>query len=154
MSQVRRLGMGLGALLGEKTGDAPASPKEGVSTIDVKSVRANPFQPRQEFDENEIRQLSESLKRQGLLQPIVVRPAGPGFYELVAGERRWRAARLAGLESIPALIRVIEDKKMLELALIENIQRRDLNPMEKARAFRQLMQQIGRASCRERVQTG
>jgi ParB family transcriptional regulator, chromosome partitioning protein len=146
MAAVRRLGMGLGALLGDSSNEAPpatTAPKEGLSTIDVKSVRANPFQPRQEFDENEIRQLSESLKRQGLLQPVVVRPAGPGFYELVAGERRWRAARLAGLESIPAIVRVIDDKKMLELALVENIQRRDLNPMEKARAFRQLMQQHG-----------
>src|SRR5688572_9756018 len=145
MSQpARRLGMGLGALLGEtKEAPAAAPPKEGVTTIDVKSVRANPFQPRQEFDENEIRQLSESIKRQGLLQPVVVRPAGPGFYELVAGERRWRASRLAGLESIPAVVKNVDDKKMLELALVENIQRRDLNPMEKARAFRQLMQQHG-----------
>lgn len=140
MSQARRLGMGLGALLGE-TPDAPAAAKEPVNTIEVKSVRANPFQPRQEFDENEIRQLAESIKRQGLLQPVVVRPAGPGFYELVAGERRWRASRLAGLEKIPAVVRDVDDKKMLELALVENLQRRDLNPMEKARAFRQLMQQ-------------
>ena len=140
MSQVRRLGMGLGALLGE-TPDAAAPAPEAVNTIEVKSVRANPFQPRQEFDDNEIRQLAESIKRQGLLQPVVVRPAGPGFYELIAGERRWRAARLAGLERIPAVVKVVDDKKMLELALVENIQRRDLNPMEKARAFRQLMQQ-------------
>ncbi len=140
MSQVRRLGMGLGALLGE-TPDAAAPAPDAVNTIEVKSVRANPYQPRQEFDDNEIRQLAESLKRQGVLQPIVVRPAGPGFFELVAGERRWRAARLAGLERIPALVKVVDDKKMLELALVENIQRRDLNPMEKARAFRQLMQQ-------------
>ena len=140
MSQVRRLGMGLGALLGE-TPDAAAPAPEAVNTIEVKSVRANPYQPRQEFDDNEIRQLAESLKRQGVLQPIVVRPAGPGFFELVAGERRWRAARLAGLERIPAMVKAVDDKKMLELALVENIQRRDLNPMEKARAFRQLMQQ-------------
>lgn len=143
MSQPRRLGMGLGALLGESPDAAAAAPKEGVTTIDVKSVRANPYQPRQEFDENEIKQLAESLKRQGLLQPVVVRPAGPGFYELVAGERRWRASRLAGLEKIPAVIKDVDDKKMLELALVENLQRRDLNPMEKARAFRQLMQQHG-----------
>ena len=140
MSQVRRIGMGLGALLGE-TPDAAAPAPDAVNTIEVKSVRANPYQPRQEFDDNEIRQLAESLKRQGVLQPIVVRPAGPGFFELVAGERRWRAARLAGLDRIPALVKAVDDKKMLELALVENIQRRDLNPMEKARAFRQLMQQ-------------
>jgi ParB family chromosome partitioning protein len=143
MSQSRRLGMGLGALLGESKSDAPAAPNDAANQIDVKSVRANPYQPRQEFDENEIRQLAESLKKQGLLQPVVVRPAGPGFYELVAGERRWRAARLAGLEKIPAIVKDVDDKKMLELALVENLQRRDLNPMEKARAFRQLMQQHG-----------
>jgi ParB family chromosome partitioning protein len=83
--------------------------------------------------------LSESLKKDGLLQPVVVRPAGAGFYQIVAGERRWRAAKLAGLARVPVVIRSVDDKKMLELALVENIQRRDLNPMEKARAFKQLM---------------
>jgi ParB family chromosome partitioning protein len=135
--------MGLGALIGgESDGSvatAPAS-SENPLTLDITTVRPNPFQPRQDFDEKEIDSLSESIKKQGLLQPVVVRPAGAGFYELVAGERRWRASRKAGLARIPAVVREVDDKRMLELALVENLQRRDLNPMEKARAFRQLMQ--------------
>jgi len=138
MSQVKRLGMGLGALLG---GDAESSvTHEPSGTVDVSLVRPNPYQPRADFDEKDIQALADSLKRQGLLQPVVVRAATGGFFELVAGERRWRASKVAGLQRIPALIREVDDKKMLELALVENLQRRDLNPIEKARAFRQLMQ--------------
>jgi ParB family chromosome partitioning protein len=143
MSQLRRLGMGLGALIGgEPDGSVATAPAstESPLTLDITAVRPNPFQPRQDFDEKEIDSLSESIKKQGLLQPVVVRPAGAGFYELVAGERRWRASRKAGLARIPAVVREVDDKRMLELALVENLQRRDLNPMEKARAFRQLMQ--------------
>jgi ParB family chromosome partitioning protein len=143
MSQFKRLGMGLGALIGgdsspaASTATAPAA--ESVSTMEINTIRPNPYQPRTEFDSKEIESLSESLKRDGLLQPVVVRPAGAGFYQLVAGERRWRAAKLAGLSRVPVVVRQVDDKKMLELALVENIQRRDLNPMEKARAFKQLM---------------
>jgi ParB family chromosome partitioning protein len=143
MSQFKRLGMGLGALIGGEsepaapTATAPAA--ESVSTMEINTIRPNPYQPRTEFDSKEIESLSESLKKDGLLQPVVVRPAGAGFYQLVAGERRWRAAKLAGLARIPVVVRQVEDKKMLELAIVENIQRRDLNPMEKARAFKQLM---------------
>ncbi len=142
MSQLRRLGMGLGALIGGETegGVATAASHEPAQTLDTSAIRPNPYQPRQDFDEKEIDSLCESIKKQGLLQPIVVRSAGAGFYELVAGERRWRASRKAGLLRIPAVIREVDDKKMLELALVENLQRRDLNPMEKARAFRSLMQ--------------
>src|SRR5215831_12580207 len=142
MSQIKRLGMGLGALIGgEPEPVAVAAPKavEAPTTMEINTIRPNPYQPRSEFDPKEIESLAESLKKDGLLQPVVVRPAGAGFYQLVAGERRWRAAKLAGLSRIPVVIRDVEDKKMLELALVENIQRRDLNPMEKARAFRQLM---------------
>lgn len=143
MSQLRRLGMGLGALIGAESesnvATAPAA-GESTSTLDVAAIRPNPYQPRQDFDEKEIDSLCESIKKQGLLQPVVVRSAGAGFYELVAGERRWRASRKAGLARIPAVVREVDDKRMLELALIENLQRRDLNPMEKARAFRSLMQ--------------
>ncbi len=142
MSQIKRLGMGLGALIGgEPEPVAVAAPKaaEAPSTMEINTIRPNPYQPRSEFDPKEIESLAESLKKDGLLQPVVVRPAGAGFYQLVAGERRWRAAKLAGLARVPVIIREVEDKKMLELALVENIQRRDLNPMEKARAFRQLM---------------
>jgi ParB family chromosome partitioning protein len=142
MSQIKRLGMGLGALIGGEPEPVPvAAPKtaEAPSTMEINTIRPNPYQPRSEFDPKEIESLAESLKKDGLLQPVVVRPAGAGFYQLVAGERRWRAAKLAGLARVPVVIREVEDKKMLELALVENIQRRDLNPMEKARAFRQLM---------------
>ena len=138
--------MGLGALIGGET--EPAAPgtattgapaPESVATMEINTIRPNPYQPRTEFDSKEIESLSESLKKDGLLQPVVVRPAGAGFYQIVAGERRWRAAKLAGLARVPVVIRSVDDKKMLELALVENIQRRDLNPMEKARAFKQLM---------------
>ncbi len=138
MSQVRRLGMGLGALLGGEGESSNNNEQQG--TVEVSLIRPNPFQPRAEFDEGEIAALAESLKRQGVLQPVVVRPAEGGFYELVAGERRWRASKKAGLDRIPAVIREVDDRRMLEMALVENIQRRDLNPIEKARAFRQLMQ--------------
>jgi ParB family chromosome partitioning protein len=135
--------MGLGALIGGEPEPvavaAPGKSAEPASTMEINTIRPNPYQPRTEFDSKEIESLAESLKKDGLLQPVVVRPAGAGFYQLVAGERRWRAAKLAGLPRIPVIIREVEDKKMLELALVENIQRRDLNPMEKARAFRQLM---------------
>jgi ParB family transcriptional regulator, chromosome partitioning protein len=143
MSQVKRLGMGLGALIGGEPEPvavaAAAKSAEPASTMDINTIRPNPYQPRTEFDPKEIETLADSLKKDGLLQPVVVRPAGAGFYQLVAGERRWRAAKLAGLVRVPVIVREVEDKKMLELALVENIQRRDLNPMEKARAFRQLM---------------
>lgn len=138
MSQVRRLGMGLGALLGGEGESSNNNEQQGA--VEVSLIRPNPFQPRAEFDEGEIAALAESLKRQGVLQPVVVRPAEGGFYELVAGERRWRASKKAGLDRIPAVIREVDDRRMLEMALVENIQRRDLNPIEKARAFRQLMQ--------------
>jgi ParB family chromosome partitioning protein len=146
MSHFKRLGMGLGALIGGETD--PATPgaattaapaPESVATMEINTIRPNPYQPRTEFDSKDIESLSESLKKDGLLQPVVVRPAGAGFYQIVAGERRWRAAKLAGLARVPVVIRSVDDKKMLELALVENIQRRDLNPMEKARAFKQLM---------------
>ena len=144
MSQVKRLGMGLGALIGGSEAEAPATvaipPAEPGGTIEVSLIRPNPYQPRADFDEADIRSLAESLKRQGLLQPVVVRPVPGGLFQLVAGERRWRASRLAGFERIPATVRQVDDQKMLELALVENLQRRDLNPMEKARAFKQLMQ--------------
>jgi ParB family chromosome partitioning protein len=138
MSQVRRLGMGLGALLGGEGESSNNNEQQG--TVEVSLIRPNPFQPRAEFDEGEIAALADSLKRQGVLQPVVVRPAEGGFYELVAGERRWRASKKAGFDRIPAVIRDVDDRRMLEMALVENLQRRDLNPIEKARAFRQLMQ--------------
>jgi ParB family chromosome partitioning protein len=145
MSQPKRLGMGLGALIGGLDKDpapapVPIRPSDPSSVIAVALIRPNPYQPRTEFDEKEIQSLAESIKRQGLIQPVVVRAVPGGFYELVAGERRLRASKVAGLDKIPAIVRPVDDQKMLELALVENLQRRDLNPMEKARAFKQLMQ--------------
>jgi ParB family chromosome partitioning protein len=139
--------MGLDALLGAgepfgsgngEAATATALPPAG--TVETAMVRPNPFQPRTNFDEADLKALADSIRREGLLQPVVVRPTGGGLYQLVAGERRWRAAKLAGLDRLPALVREVDDRKMLELALVENVQRRDLNPIEKARAFRQLMQ--------------
>jgi ParB family chromosome partitioning protein len=144
MSQVKRLGMGLGALLGgpepEAPAEAPAAASGAPSSVELSLIRPNPYQPRSDFDPEDLQRLADSLKRHGLLQPVVLRPVPGGLYQLVAGERRWRASKLAGLERIPAVVRPVDDQKMLECALVENLQRRDLNPMEKARAFKQLMQ--------------
>jgi ParB family chromosome partitioning protein len=139
MSQVKRLGMGLGALIGG--GDLEPQPvAQADNALELSAIRPNPYQPRGDFDEKEIQALSASIQRQGLLQPVVVRKAADGFYQLVAGERRFRAAKLAGLSRIPAVVKEVDDKRMLEFALVENLQRKDLNPIEKARAFRQLTQ--------------
>lgn len=129
----RKLGRGLDSLLG----DAPAQGGEEVVRIPLESVRAGPHQPRQDFDEARLAELAASIKENGLLQPIVVRPSPLG-YEIVAGERRARAARLAGLLEIPALIRQYSDDESLILSLVENVQRDDLNPIDKALAYRRL----------------
>jgi ParB family chromosome partitioning protein len=128
----RRLGRGLGSLLsGPTAGERPAE-------LPLDALRPNPYQPRRSFDPAALEELAQSLRRHGLLQPVVVRPAGEG-YELISGERRWRAARRAGLERIPVLVRETDDDAMLELALVENVQRQDLNPLEKALGYRDLM---------------
>lgn len=138
----RKLGTGLDALLGSWTEEpAPAAAAPGTE-IAVADIRPNPYQPRAEFDEADLRSLAESIKGSGLLQPVVVRRQA-GLYELVAGERRWRAARMAGLTSIPAVVRDADDSQMLLFALVENVQRKDLNPVEKARAVRVLLGQTG-----------
>jgi len=108
-----------------------------IATIPVEHIRPNPRQPRRQFDESSLSRLADSLLRRGALQPIVVRPADAG-YELVAGERRWRAAKLAGIHTIPAIVRAVNDDELLELALIENLHREDLNPVERAHAYRAL----------------
>ena len=134
----RGLGKGLGALIP----GAEAIGQERPSEIALSHLRANPFQPRQAMDPQQLSGLVESIRRHGVLQPIVVRPSAGGF-EVVAGERRWRAAEAAGLGSIPAIVRSLTDQEALELALVENLQREDLNPMERARAYRRLMQEFG-----------
>ena len=130
------LGRGLGALLGPST--SPTPPAGQVQELAVDSIVANPRQPRKAFDINSLRELSASLKRTGVLQPVVVRRYGQQF-QIVVGERRWRAAQMAGLTHIPAVIREATDAETLELALVENLLREDLNPMEEAEAYQRLL---------------
>ncbi len=137
----RGLGRGLEALI--PTGlDEVATITETVTNLPVHSIYPNPFQPRQQFRDEELQALADSIKMHGLLQPILVRPKEDG-YELVAGERRWRAAQLAGLTEIPAIVRPCSDDELLALALIENLQREDLNPLEEAQAYKTLMERFG-----------
>src|SRR5690606_21832754 len=128
------LGMGLEALLGPKVSDQPAAaPTEGApTTLRLDLMQAGKYQPRTRMDEGSLYELAESIKSQGIMQPILVRPIGGGRYEIIAGERRSRAARLAGLAEVPVLIREVPDEAAAVMALIENIQREDLNPLEEA----------------------
>ncbi len=142
------LGKGLGALL-PSGGDLERSSAEGqqgaarLLELPIGSIRPNTYQPRTVFDDESISALSESIKEIGVLQPILVRSAGNGSYELIAGERRWRAARRAGLEVIPAVIRTADNHDALEQALVENLHREDLNPLEEAAAYQQLVDEFG-----------
>jgi len=130
------LGRGLDALLGDYT----AQPPEGVQKADVYLIDTNADQPRKTFDEEKLRELANSIARHGMVQPIIVRPSGER-YVIVAGERRFRAARLAGLTEVPVLIKALDDEEVMEVALIENLQRENLNPIEEAAAIRFLMEQ-------------
>jgi ParB family chromosome partitioning protein len=141
------LGMGLQALLGEavRAPSAEAQQAEGrggVREVDVSRIRRNPNQPRMQFDEQALEELADSIRERGVLQPILLRSDGDG-YMIVAGERRWRAAQRAQLHSIPAIVREIDESTTAELALIENIQRQDLNPLEEAEGYRQLIERHG-----------
>ncbi len=133
----KALGRGLEALLGETPTAA-----EQVTELDIDLIDPNPHQPRIRYDEQRLRELSDSIATHGLVQPVVVRRRGLR-YELIAGERRWRAAQMAGLLKIPAVIRDVPDERMLELSLIENIHREDLNPIEEAQAYQQLIERLG-----------
>ena len=135
----RRLGRGLGALLPE----SGAKARGGGAEIELDSIRPNPFQPRVTFAAAGLEELRQSIVNHGILQPVVLRKVEEGQYELVSGERRWRASKLAGLRAIPAIIRPsVSDAEMLELALVENVQRHDLDPIEKARGYHQMMEQL------------
>jgi len=142
-AQKRRLGRGLAALIGDDVIEA-ASPEEtrGLRHLPIELLHSNPNNPRKQFGEEELEDLSKSIREKGLLQPIVVRQRADGEYEIVAGERRWRASQRAGLHELPVLIRDLSDGETLEIALIENIQRSDLNPLEEARAYGQLLEQF------------
>ena len=140
----RRLGRGLGSLLSSAAGDEQTlEVHQGASHIPLGEIRANPFQPRRGFDAEALDALERSIREHGVLQPIILRRAAGG-YELVAGERRLRAAGQAGLESIPAIVRPsVSDEEMLELALVENVQREDLDAIEKARGYQSLIERLG-----------
>lgn len=138
--QKKALGRGLQSLI--PMGSAGGGRNE-IDEIPLPLVSPNPFQPRRAFDDAALGELADSVKSKGLLQPIVVRRLGDGGYELITGERRWRAAKLAGLKKIPALIRPATDAESMEMALIENLQRKDLNPMEAAWAYQRLMKEFG-----------
>ena len=137
----RGMGRGLAEIL--RVSGAPAPTGDDLRKIPVDLISPNPKQPRRSFDETALAALAGSLRERGVLQPVLVRPVAGGTYELVAGERRWRAARLAGLEEIPALIRDRDDAEALEAALIENMAREDLNPVEEARACAALVEELG-----------
>src|SRR5882724_441785 len=145
----KALGRGLGALL---SAERPSSFGDEQNEIELDLIDASPLQPRTYLEQTSLDQLAQSIETHGVVQPIVLRRKN-GRYELVAGERRWRAAKIAGLERIPAVVRDVQDKDLLELALIENIQREDLNPIEEAQAYKKLIEAVGltQESLAERV---
>jgi ParB family transcriptional regulator, chromosome partitioning protein len=145
-SKKRGLGRGLDALLVQEAPATPATPadSEAVRTLPVASLKPNRFQPRSHFADEAIQELAESIRTQGIIQPLVVTPEGDGSFSIIAGERRWRAARRAGLESVPVVVREgLDDRTRLELALVENLQRSDLNPLEEADAYQLLQEKFG-----------
>jgi len=138
----KALGRGLEALIPGATEGHSDRAATGAQLLPVEDIGPNPFQPRTRFDDNALQELSASIKASGVLQPVLVRRQADG-YQLVAGERRLRAAQLAGLEKIPAVLRQVDDRQMMELALIENVQREDLNPIDEAKAYKALVTTVG-----------
>ena len=141
MASNKGLGKGLGALLGDF--EEETRENSPYKLLPIHKVEPNRNQPRQDFDEEELEALAESLATHGILQPLTVRELDSGYYQIIAGERRWRAARMAGLSEVPAVIIEADDKKAMELALIENLQRQDLNPVEEALGYQSLMSDFG-----------
>ena len=141
MASQKGLGKGLGALLGDFS--EPTQEKSPYQLLPIYKVEPNPDQPRHDFDEEELQNLAESIMEHGVVQPLTVRELSGGYYQIIAGERRWRAARMANLSEVPAVIIEADDKKAMELALIENLQRQDLNPVEEALGYRSLMEEYG-----------
>ncbi len=146
----RRLGKGLSAIIGQPVAIAPqpepapqaAASAPGIVVIAISQVKPSRFQPRRVFDQTALERLADSIKSSGMMQPVIVRPESGGGFELVAGERRWRAASLAGLATVPAIVRELDDEQAAEWAIIENVQREDLNPIERAWAFRNLVERF------------
>lgn len=141
MARVKGLGRGLDALLG--AADEQPAAGETLATLSIEALQPGRYQPRTRMDQGALAELAESIKAQGVMQPILARPLGAGRYEIVAGERRWRAARLAGLTTVPALVREVPDRNALAIALIENLQREDLNPLEEAAGVKRLIEEFG-----------
>lgn len=141
MASNKGLGKGLGALLGDFS-DEPLE-KSAYQELPIYKIEPNPGQPRQDFDEEELQALSESIAIHGIIQPLTVRELPSGYYQIIAGERRWRAARMANLSDVPVVIMEADDKKAMELALIENLQRQDLNPVEEALGYQALIEEHG-----------
>jgi ParB family chromosome partitioning protein len=142
MVKMKGLGRGLDALLGGNEDATVASPASGLRTLPIDALQPGKYQPRTRMDQTSLAELAESIKAQGIMQPILTRPIGGDRYEIVAGERRWRAARIAGLTTVPALIKDIPDEQALAASLIENIQREDLNPLEEAVGIQRLVQEF------------
>lgn len=141
----RGLGRGLSALMADVAPAAPAAPRRPDMFVPVEKIFANPTQPRRTFNDEALQELASSIREKGVLQPLIVRPrpGHAGDYEIVAGERRWRASQIAQLHTIPVLVRELDDTEVLEIAIIENIQRADLNAIEEAAGYRQLMDRFG-----------
>ena len=137
----RVLGRGLGALIPEKT-NATTESMQGVSKVQIDKIRVNKFQPRQDFDKTTLEDLASSIKEKGIIQPIIVRECEEG-YELIAGERRFRAVKMLGIREIPAIVKNVSDVDSLELSIIENVQREGLNPIDQAKAYQRLLDEFG-----------
>jgi len=141
MNKPKGLGRGLDALLGASD-ETPPRARDAAGTLPVGAIRPGKYQPRTRMNEQALNELAASIKAQGLMQPLLVRPVGKDSYELIAGERRWRAAKIAGLAEVPALIREVPDSAALAMALVENIQREDLNPIEEAAGLQRLLDEF------------
>ena len=141
MASQKGLGKGLGALLGDFMEAPPED--SAYRMLPLHRVEPNPEQPRQDFDQEELEALAESIRQHGIIQPLTVRETGEGYYQIIAGERRWRAARMAELTEVPAIVIEADNKKAMELALIENLQRQDLNSVEEALGYQSLINELG-----------
>ncbi len=141
--QKKALGRGLETLIPTAPRSGAREERSEIVEIPLQALSANPYQPRRSFGDQALQELADSVKLKGIIQPVLVRRLGDGRYELIAGERRYRAARLAGLQKIPAVVRPVTDAESMEMALIENLQRKDLNAMEAARAYQRLMKEFG-----------
>ena len=152
MATQKGLGKGLGALFGD-INEQTEAPAEGAVSLPLQKIEPNPLQPRKTFDPDELASLAESIRMHGIIQPLTVRKLPSGFYQIIAGERRWRAARIAGLHEVPAIVIEADDRKMTELSLIENLQREDLDPIEEAEGYKTLMDsyQLTQEEAAERV---